>query len=83
MEPPHRLDYAKMCIRTVVEKALADRKTREKTEEDYLNIELDIAIKSLENENTQVRDKEEIIDHVESLRRRKMELVEAKGKRLA
>ena len=81
---PHlRLEYSKMCIRTVVEKAQADRKIKEKTEEEYLNVELDLAVKSLENENLVARDKREIIDLVETLRHRKLMLIEAKGKRLA
>ena len=81
---PHlKLDYAKMCIRTVVEKIQADRKVREKTEEDYLNVELDIAIKSLEARTLPSRERLELIDLIESLRNRKQELIEVKGKRLA
>ena len=81
---PHtRLEYSKMCIRTVMEKAQSDRKILEKSEEEYLNIELDIAIKSLENEATAQRDRNELIEHVETLRLRKLTLIETKGKRLA
>ena len=46
---PHlKLDFAKMCIRTVTEKIQAERKRRELNEEDMLNLELQIAITSLE-----------------------------------
>ena len=72
-----------MCIRTVVEKAQADRKVREKTEEEYLDIELDLAIKTLENACTNSVDRLETIELVEALRIRKLELIELKGKRLA
>ena len=81
---PHlKLDYAKMCIRTVVEKVQAERKVREKTEEDYLNVELDIAIKSLGNRTIPALERMELIDLIESLRNRKQVLIEEKGKRLA
>ena len=48
-DPHLKLDYAKMYVRTVMEKEQADRKVKEKTEEELVNIELDLAIKSLQN----------------------------------
>ena len=48
-DPHLRLEYAKMCIRTIVERAQAERKIREASEEDLLNTELDLAVKSLKH----------------------------------
>ena len=81
---PHlKLDYAKMCVRTVLEKAQADRKLKEKTEEDYLDLELDLAIKALGREDLQANGRLELIDLIETLRNKKAVLVDEKGKRLA
>ena len=84
--PPHwnphmKLEFAKVCIRTVVEKAQADRKMKEKAEEDEVNDELEIAVDKLaggtaRNENT-------LIDYIEDLRARKAVLIDEKGARLA
>ena len=82
-DPHLKLEYAKMCIRTIVEKAQADRKTREASEEDLLNAELDLAVKSLESSNLGVRQTKEVIEHIEELRTQKAIHVENKGKRLA
>ena len=82
-DPHLKLEYSKMCIRTVMEKAQADRKTREASEEDLLNTELDIAVKSLEGPNLRVNQVREVIEHIEDLRTQKAILVENKGKRLA
>ena len=81
---PHlKLDYIKMCIRTVWEKAQADRKRNEKTEEDFLNEELDKAIKRLAQVGISLRDKEELVEYIEELRLDKSVLIERKGERLA
>ena len=81
---PHlKLEYAKMCIRTVSEKEQADRKRKEKSEEDFLNVELDLAIKALGRDALSGRDRQELIEHVEELRSKKSELVDEKGARLA
>ena len=77
---PHvKLDYAKMCIRTVTEKIQAERKRKELSEEEMLNLELQIAIASLEKGEGG----NALIDYIEELRLRKQILVEAKGERLA
>ena len=79
---PHmKLEFAKMCIRTVVEKAQADRKKIERAEEEEVNDELEISINKLasgtaRNENT-------LIDYIEDLRARKAVLIDIKGERLA
>ena len=81
--PHQKLEFLKVCLRTLLEKAQADRKKKEVSEEHYLNLELDLAIKALANDELGVRDRAELIDHVEDLRVRKEILVENKGKRLA
>ena len=43
-DPHMKLEYAKMCLRTVAEKVQAERKRREKSEEELLNEELNLAI---------------------------------------
>ena len=82
-DPHMKLEYSKMCIRTVMEKAQADRKTREANEEELLNTELDLAVKTLEGTSLRVDQVREIIKHVEDLRTQKTILIEKKGKRLA
>ena len=82
-DPHLRLEYAKMCIRTIVERAQAERKIREASEEDLLNTELDLAVKSLETSTLGLRQTKEVIDHIEDLRTQKSIHVENKGKRLA
>ena len=79
---PHlKLEYLKMCIRTIMEKAQAERKSNELNDEELLNVELDLAIKALSREDT--RNKAELILHVEDLRAQKDVLIEKKGQRLA
>ena len=79
-EPFNKLEFSKVCIRTVVERVQAERKKLEKGEEDLLNEELDCAIEQLaKNELNNVA----LIEHIEDLRNRKSILVERKGKRLA
>ena len=79
---PHlKLEYLKMCVRTVTERIQAERKSNEKNEEELLDFELDIAIKALANEDT--RNRAEIILHIEELRSQKEIMIDKKGQRLA
>ena len=81
---PHlKLEYAKMCIRTVAEKAQADRKKRDKSEEEEVDQKLNLAIDALQESRLVNRQKEELIEYIEELRNRKAILIEEKGKRLA
>ena len=81
---PHlKLEFAKMCIRTVVEKAQADRKVKESSEEEEVDKELNLAIEALQNSNTEQRHKEDLIEYVEELRNKKALFIEKKGQRLA
>ena len=82
-DPHMKLDYIKMCIRTIAEQLQAERKKVEKSEEQMLNEELEISMRALEHPDTRGLDKDKIIEHVENLRIRKEILVEEKGKRLA
>ena len=80
---PHlKLEYAKMCLRTIVERAQADRKKKEATIEDEINKALNRAIEELESEPSQ-EDKLEALERIENLRNKKLEIVEEKGSRLA
>ena len=77
-----RLEYAKMCIRTIAERIQAERKKQEKVEEEELSEELNLAIDALagcQNEG----EKEELIEYIEELRNRKSVLIDEKGERLA
>ena len=78
--PHNKLEYAKMCIRTVMEKVQADRKKKEANEEELLNLEIDIAVSALERGEGNVAG---LIEHLEELRANKFILIEAKGQRLA
>ena len=81
---PHlKLEFAKVCIRTVTEKVQADRKKLEKTEEDFVNYEIEISIAALQNRDLSQHDREDLIEHIEELRGRKLIFIEEKGKRLA
>ena len=82
-DPHLKLEYSKMCIRTIAEKLQSERKIRNKNEEDLLNEELELSIRALENPSTPDGDKAEIIRHVEDLRSRKEILIDEKGTRLA
>ena len=78
---PHlKLEFAKVCIRTVVEKVQADRKINERDEEDMVNEELELAVGKLAEGSDNLQG---LIDHVEELRVRKQALIEIKGARLA
>ena len=78
---PHlKLEYLKMSIRTVLEKAQASRKRKEKSEEEFLNEELDKVTKVLANSNNDVGN---LASYIEELRDKKRELIDKKGERLA
>jgi hypothetical protein len=77
---PHmRLEFAKLCIRTVVERIQADRKKKEVTEEELLDKELNIAIDQLSKTGPIGN----LATYVEELRDQKSKLIEEKGERLA
>ena len=82
-DPHKKLEYAKMCIRTVSEQTQAERKRKEASEEEAVNEELEIAIEALASGNHQANRLNSLIEHVESLRHRKEILIEEKGERLA
>ena len=82
-DPHMKLEFAKVCIRSVVEQTQAERKRNEKSEEDEINEELDTAIAKLGTGALTGNRKLNLIDHVEHLRNRKQELVNLKGERLA
>ena len=82
-DPHMKLEFAKLCIRTVNEQVQAERKQKETSEEESINEELEVAINRLSegvNEATRTGD---LIDYVETLRARKALLIEEKGERLA
>ena len=79
---PHlKLEYAKVCIRTVVEGVQAERKRKEIGEECMLNQELEASINKLSEGST--NNIESLIDHIEELRTRKQVLIDERGARLA
>ena len=82
-DPHTKLEYAKLCIRTVAERLQAERKRREVTEEEEVNEELELSISKLEKGCKNLRERATLIDYVEELRARKEALIEVKGKRLA
>ena len=82
-DPHTKLEYAKLCIRTVGEKLQAERKRKEVSEEEEINEELNSAIDRLEKGCRNERSKLALINYVEELRGRKEVLVEKKGERLA
>ena len=82
-DPHLKLEYAKMCIRTVAEKAQADRKKKEISTEEELGEELNLAMRSLQDQNLREEQIDELIEHIEELRNKKSVLVEEKGRRLA
>ena len=81
--PHSKLEYSKMFIRTVVEKAQADRKKKETGEEDEFNEELNLAISALEDPCITGNAGEELIQLIEELRIKKSRMVEEKVKRHA
>ena len=82
-DPHMKLEFAKVCIRTVAEKLQAERKRREKLEEESLNDDLNEAITILENEALTEYRTNDLIEQIEVLRGRKAVIIEEKGRRLA
>ena len=78
-----KLEFAKVCIRTVAEKLQAVRKRREKLEEELLNDDLNEAINILENEALTEYRTNDLIEQIEVLKGRKAVIIEEKGRRLA
>ena len=81
-DPHMKLEYAKVCIRSVVERVQAERKRKDRSEEESLNEELDSAIEALANGN-RIGPNTGLIEYIEELRTKKSILVERKGKYLA
>lgn len=81
-DPHTKLEYAKMCLRTVAEKNQADRKKTEATIESEINEALNRAINELASE-ADPEDRIAIIERIENLRNKKCGLIEEKGARLA
>ena len=77
-DPHLRLEYTKMCIRSIAELLQSEMKLRMKTEE-----ELELTMRALESDSTAETDKDALIEHVELLRGKKEVLNEEKGKALA
>ena len=81
-----KLDYLKMCARTVTEKVTAEVRKKERYEEDLVNEELNIAVTSLERSESyewEIEEKEELIELIEELRTKKSKLIDEKGEKLA
>ena len=78
---PHmKLEYAKVCLRSVVEKVQAERKRKEKQAEDFIDDELNAATELLEKATSMNGN---LITRIEELRNEKARLIEKKGERLA
>ena len=80
--PHSKLEFLKVCIRTVVEKVQSDRKKVEQTEEEMINEELEVAVDALAKGVATVR-QGALVDYIEELRVKKSVVIESKGKRLA
>ena len=81
---PHmKLEFAKVCIRTILERLQAERKRLEKSEEDEINESLEVALKKLAAGDPNAVGRGPLIDYIEELRIRKSILIEKKGTRLA
>ena len=60
---PHlKLEYAKMCIRTVAEQAQAERKKKELSKEEAVSKELNLAIASIQDPTLRPEHLEGLID---------------------
>ena len=82
-DPHQKLEFAKVCIRTVVEKVQADRKKFDQSEEERVNEELTMSVEALEKGNLRPEGVGSLIDHIEDLRGQKRELVHRMGTRMA
>ena len=76
-DPHKKLEFSKVCIRTICENVQAERKRKEASEEDNINQELEMAVNKLAREGT--FDRGQLIDYIEDLRGRKQVLIEEKG----
>ena len=74
-DPHTKLEFLKVCIRTVAERVQAERNRRERTEEQEINEELNSAIEVLSKEALDAPRRDQLIDHVEELRIRKSILI--------
>ena len=81
--PRTKIEFLKVCIRTVAERIQAERNRKEKTEEQLINKELNASINVLGNETLSVNRRNQLIDYVEEQRAKKSILIEEKGARLA
>ena len=82
-DPHMKLEFAKVCIRTIAERLQAERKRTEKLEEETLNEELNETIMILEKAGLTEARTNLLINKAEVLRAKKAALVEEKGRRLA
>jgi len=78
-DPCKTLEFLKVAIRSTVEKLQAERKSKEKTEEEMINEELDSALECLAKGNS----RDGLVEYIEDIRIRKAILIEEKGTRLA
>ena len=80
---PHTtLEFAKVCLRSVVERVQAERNKREKCDEEEVNSSLNRLVDRLAGV-TNLEEKEELITIIEALRCRKEVIIEERGQRLA
>ena len=82
-DPHMKLEFLKVCIRSVVEKVQADRKRIEKSKEELLNEELDTAVTKLSYEENLDNSNGHLLLYIEELRAKKSLIVEERGQRLA
>ena len=82
-DPHRKLEFAKVCIRSVVEQVQAERKRKETSEEESINEELDLSVKKISSGVLNGQSLGDLIDYVETLRSRKEAIINEKGERLA
>ena len=83
-DPHTKLEFAKVCLRTVVERLQADRNKKEKTDEEGVSESLNRLIERLATiDQNETDEKEELLVLIEALRNRKEVLIDEKGRRLA
>ena len=64
-DPHMKLEFCKVCIRTVVERQQTERKKKEKTEEEFLNEDLKEAIGILESNRLTESRTNHLIEQIE------------------
>ena len=82
-DPHKKLEFAKVCIRSVAERIQAENKREFISEENAINEELNDTIDALSKVTLEGERRVRLIEQVEELRARKSLLIEEKGKRLA